>query len=132
MKKITIIGTGYVGLVSGSGLADFGNDVTCLDVNSQRIKILSEGKIPFFEPGLSELVKRNVDANRLHFSTDLDKSLYDSDVIFIAVGTPMDDSGASDISAVEKVAVDIAKKITSYKVIAIKSTVPIGTCKKIE
>ena len=132
MKKITIIGTGYVGLVSGSGLADFGNDVTCLDVNSQRIKILSEGKIPFFEPGLYELVKRNVDANRLHFSTDLDKSLYDSDVIFIAVGTPMDDSGASDISAVEKVAVDIAKKITSYKVIAIKSTVPIGTCKKIE
>ena len=114
MKKITIIGTGYVGLVSGSGLADFGNDVTCLDVNSQRIKFYLKVKF-FFEPGLSELVKRNVDANRLHFSTDLDKSLYDSDVIFIAVGTPMDDSGASDISAVEKVAVDIAKKLLHTK-----------------
>ena len=112
MKKITIIGTGYVGLVSGSGLADFGNNVTCLDVNLERIKILSEGKIPFFEPGLSELVQRNVDANRLHFSTDIDKSINDSDVIFIAVGTPMHSSGASDISAVEKVAIDIAQKLS--------------------
>ena len=132
MKKITIIGTGYVGLVSGSGLADFGNDVTCLDVNHERIKILSEGKIPFFEPGLSELVERNVDANRLHFSTDFNKSINASEVIFIAVGTPMNSSGISDISAVKKVAIDIAQNISSSKVVAIKSTVPIGTCVELE
>tara|TARA_S200000501_G_scaffold96326_1_gene89599 strand:+ start:5243 stop:6565 length:1323 start_codon:yes stop_codon:yes gene_type:complete len=132
MKKITIIGTGYVGLVSGSGLADFGNDVTCLDINLERIKILSEGKIPFFEPGLSELVERNVDAKRLHFSTDFNKSINESEVIFIAVGTPMNSSGKSDITAVKKVAIDIAQNISSSKVIAIKSTVPIGTCVELE
>tara|TARA_A100001011_G_scaffold102316_1_gene107779 strand:+ start:15340 stop:16662 length:1323 start_codon:yes stop_codon:yes gene_type:complete len=132
MKKITIIGTGYVGLVSGAGLADFGNDVTCLDINLERIKILLEGKIPFFEPGLSELVERNVDAKRLHFSTDFSRSINDSEVIFIAVGTPMNSSGISDISAVKKVAIDIAQNISSSKVVAIKSTVPIGTCVELE
>ncbi|HJL84431.1 MAG TPA: UDP-glucose/GDP-mannose dehydrogenase family protein [Candidatus Marinimicrobia bacterium] len=127
MKKITIIGTGYVGLVSGSGLADFGNNVTCVDVNGKRIKSLSSGHIPFFEPGLTEIVERNMAADRLYFSTDVIGAISEADVIFIAVWTPMDSDGSADLSAIKDVSKTIGENIKSYTLIATKSTVPIGT-----
>ncbi|MBF88928.1 MAG: UDP-glucose 6-dehydrogenase [Candidatus Marinimicrobia bacterium] len=131
MKKITVIGTGYVGLVSGSGLADFGNKVNCVDVNKKRIKDLSNGKIPFFEPGLKEIVERNKLSGRLEFNTNIAESISDSDVIFIAVWTPMANDGSADLTAVLDVAKTIGANISSYTVIATKSTVPIGTSKMI-
>ena len=127
MKKITVIGTGYVGLVSGSGLADFGNYVTCVDVNDERINLLSSGHIPFFEPGLKEIVERNMAADRLCFSTDVSGAISQADVIFIAVWTPMDGDGSADLSAVKDVSKTIGENINSYTLIATKSTVPIGT-----
>ena len=127
MKKITVIGTGYVGLVSGSGLADFGNHVTCVDVNGKRINSLSSGHIPFFEPGLTEIVERNMAADRLHFSTDVIGAILEADVIFIAVWTPMDSDGSADLSAIKDVSKTIGENIKSYTLIATKSTVPIGT-----
>ncbi|HIO56526.1 MAG TPA: UDP-glucose/GDP-mannose dehydrogenase family protein [Candidatus Marinimicrobia bacterium] len=127
MKKITVIGTGYVGLVSGSGLADFGNYVTCVDVDDERINLLSSGHIPFFEPGLKEIVGRNMAADRLCFSTDVSAAISQADVIFIAVWTPMDGDGSADLSAVKDVSKTIGENINSYTLIATKSTVPIGT-----
>ena len=127
MKKITVIGTGYVGLVSGSGLADFGNYVTCVDVNDEQINLLSSGHIPFFEPGLKEIVERNMAADRLCFSTDVSGAISQADVIFIAVWTPMDGDGSADLSAVKDVSKTIGENINSYTLIATKSTVPIGT-----
>ena len=127
MKKITVIGTGYVGLVSGSGLADFGNYVTCVDVDDERINLLSSGHIPFFEPGLKEIVERNMAADRLCFSTDVSGAISQADVIFIAVWTPMDGDGSADLSAVKDVSKTIGENIKSYTLIATKSTVPIGT-----
>ena len=127
MKKITVIGTGYVGLVSGSGLADFGNHVTCIDVNGKRINSLSSGHIPFFEPGLTEIVERNMAADRLYFSTDVIGAISEADVIFIAVWTPMDSDGSADLSAIKDVSKTIGENIKSYTLIATKSTVPIGT-----
>ena len=127
MKKITVIGTGYVGLVSGSGLADFGNHVTCVDVNGKRINSLSSGHIPFFEPGLTEIVERNMAADRLYFSTDVIGAISEADVIFIAVWTPMDSDGSADLSAIKDVSKTIGENIKSYTLIATKSTVPIGT-----
>ena len=127
MKKITVIGTGYVGLVSGSGLADFGNHVTCVDVNSNRINLLSSGHIPFFEPGLTEIVEKNMAADRLYFSTDVIGAISEADVIFIAVWTPMDSDGSADLSAIKDVSKTIGENIKSYTLIATKSTVPIGT-----
>ena len=126
MKKITVIGTGYVGLVSGSGLADFGNHVICVDLNSKRINSLSSGKIPFFEPGLTEIVERNMAADRLNFSTDVIGAILEADVIFIAVWTPMDSDGSADLSAIKDVSKTIGENIKSYTLIATKSTVPIG------
>jgi len=127
VKKITVIGTGYVGLVSGSGLADFGNHVTCVDVNHKRINSLSSGNIPFFEPGLTEIVERNMAVDRLHFSTDVIGAISEADVIFIAVWTPMDSDGSADLSAIKDVSKTIGENIKSYTLIATKSTVPIGT-----
>ena len=127
MKNITVIGTGYVGLVSGSGLADFGNKVVCADLNEKRIKDLSIGEVPFFEPGLIEIVERNKVAGRLDFSTNIAESISDADVVFIAVWTPMADDGSADLTSVMDVAKTIAKNISSYTVVATKSTVPIGT-----
>ena len=132
MKNITVIGTGYVGLVSGAGLADFGNHVTCVDVNSQRISELSQGKIPFFEPGLTEIVKRNVTAERLRFGTEIAEAISNADVVFIAVWTPMDGDGSADLSSVKDVAKTIAESITSYTLVATKSTVPVGTGEMID
>ncbi|MBT3607856.1 MAG: UDP-glucose/GDP-mannose dehydrogenase family protein [Candidatus Marinimicrobia bacterium] len=127
MKKITVIGTGYVGLVSGAGISDFGHHVTCADIIESKIRLLKNGEIPIYEPGLHELVDRNVNAGRLSFTTKVDEAIQQADVIFIAVGTPQSDNGEANISAVESVAKSIGKNLNSYKVICTKSTVPIGT-----
>jgi UDPglucose 6-dehydrogenase len=124
---ITMIGTGYVGLVSGAGLADFGMQVICVDKDTERIKSLKKGVIPFYEPGLEELVERNVKNGRLSFTTDLKMAVENSLVIFVAVGTPDDGHGKTDLSQVEEVAKRLAQAIDDYKVIVMKSTVPVGT-----
>jgi len=127
VKKITVIGTGYVGLVSGAGISDFGHHVTCADIIESKIKLLKNGEIPIYEPGLYELVDRNVNAGRLSFTTQVDEAIQQADVIFIAVGTPQSDNGEANISAVESVARSIGKNLNNYKVICTKSTVPVGT-----
>ncbi len=124
---ITIVGTGYVGLVTGSGLAELGNQVTCADINKYKIEALQAGIIPIYEHNLASLVHRNVDAQRLKFTSDIPTALQDADVIFIAVGTPQADDGAADLSAVELVIQSIGSSISKHKTIVTKSTVPIGT-----
>jgi len=131
--KICFIGTGYVGLVSGVCFSDLGNNVICIDKDKDKLNRLENGIIPIFEPGLSELVKKNIDAGRLSFSDDLISSINKSDIVFIAVGTPTAKDGVSaDLSQVFSVAQLISKKIKSRKIIVTKSTVPIGTGDKIE
>lgn len=125
--KITVIGTGYVGLVSGTCLAEVGNDVLCLDVDPAKIKILEDGGIPIFEPGLQEMVRRNVAAGRLHFTTDVEKAAHFGTIQFIAVGTPPGEDGSADMKYVTAAARNIGKYMTDYKVIVDKSTVPVGT-----
>ena len=131
MKNITVIGTGYVGLVSGAGLSDFGNQVVCADIDESKIRLLKTGKIPIFEPGLKEVVERNVKSGRLLFTTDVVKAIGDSEVIFIGVGTPEGKNGEADLSAIFSVAEMIGKNLNDYKIICTKSTVPIGTGQKI-
>ncbi len=131
--KICFIGTGYVGLVSGVCFSDLGNNVICIDKDKDKLSRLENGIIPIFEPGLSELVKKNIDAGRLSFSDDLISSINKSDIVFIAVGTPTAKDGVSaDLTQVFSVAQLISKKIKSHKIIVTKSTVPIGTGDKIE
>ena len=131
--KICFIGTGYVGLVSGVCFSDLGNSVICIDKDREKLTQLENGDIPIFEPGLSELVRKNLDAGRLSFSDDLIGSIKKSDIVFIAVGTPTAKDGVSaDLSQVFSVAKLISKKIKSHKIIVTKSTVPIGTGDKIE
>ena len=127
MKKITIIGTGYVGLVTGAGLSDFGNFVTCVDTIKSKIELLNSGSIPIYEPGLKDLVKHNISEQRLSFTTDIKKAIKNSEVIFIAVGTPELQNGDADLSFIETVAEQIGENINGYKVICTKSTVPVGT-----
>ena len=129
MRHIAIIGTGYVGLVSGSGISDFGHKVICADIDEEKIKVLQAGKMPIYEPGLDELIDRNVKAERLSFSTDVGKTIRGSEVIFIAVSTPQSENGEADISAVKAVAKTIGQNLNSRKVVCTKSTVPIGTGK---
>ena len=129
--KITVIGTGYVGLVAGACLADMGNDVICVDNNTEKLKKLENGIIPIYEPGLEELVKANVTENRLAFTSDIDFAVKKSDVCFIAVGTPQDEDGSCDLQYVLGVAKSIAKSMNGYKVIVDKSTVPVGTAEKV-
>jgi len=130
--KICIIGTGYVGLVTGTCLSDFGLEVTCVDKDSEKIKGLNSGKIPIYEPNLETLIKKNILAGRLTFTTDLEKAVKQSKVIFIAVGTPSNNDGSANLKQIEKVAQQIAHSINEYKVIVNKSTVPIGTAAKIK
>lgn len=130
--KITVIGTGYVGLVSGTCMAEVGNDVLCLDVDPAKIKILEDGGIPIHEPGLLEMVRRNVAAGRLKFTTDVDLASQHGTIQFIAVGTPPDEDGSADLQYVVAAARNIGKYMTDYKVIVDKSTVPVGTADKVK
>ncbi len=125
--KVAVVGTGYVGLVSGTCFADSGNHVTCIDIDERKIKALNDGKIPIYEPGLSELVFRNVSGGRLFFTTDLPSAVQVADVIFLAVGTPQGDDGSADLSALWKVAESIAPHMRPEVVVVTKSTVPVGT-----
>jgi UDPglucose 6-dehydrogenase len=125
--NVAVVGAGYVGLVTGAVFADLGNDVVCVDKDEAKIEGLRAGRMPIYEPGLEELVARNVDDGRLAFTTDLADAVRRSDIIFIAVGTPPKANGESDLSAVEEVARGIAHVIDRYKVIVNKSTVPVGT-----
>jgi UDPglucose 6-dehydrogenase len=125
--NVAVVGTGYVGLVTGAVFADLGNDVVCVDKDASKIEGLRAGHMPIYEPGLEELVARNVADSRLEFSTDLAAAVHRSDLIFIAVGTPPKATGESDLTAVEEVARGIAESLDRYKVIVNKSTVPVGT-----
>jgi UDPglucose 6-dehydrogenase len=131
MVNIAVIGTGYVGLVSGACLADFGNTVTCVDNNPEKIETLKQGVIPIYEPGLDMVADRNARAGRLRFSTDLTEAVKQNQVAFIAVGTPPSEDGGADLSAVEQAAREIGAAMESYLVVVDKSTVPIGTAKKV-
>jgi UDPglucose 6-dehydrogenase len=131
MIKICMIGTGYVGLVSGACLADFGHHVTCVDIDSDRIDALRRGEIPIYEPGLKEKVADNVSSERLYFTMDLAASVRDADVVFIAVGTPSQPDGGTDLKWVFEAAKDVAKHLTNYTVVVQKSTAPVGTARKI-
>ncbi|MBB3179468.1 UDP-glucose/GDP-mannose dehydrogenase family protein [Variovorax sp. Sphag1AA] len=130
--NITIIGTGYVGLVTGTCLADLGNHVFCLDVDEKKIATLNAGGIPIYEPGLEDLVVSNVDAGRLDFSTDVEASVAHGDVQFIAVGTPPDEDGSADMQYVLAAARNIGRYMTSFKVVVDKSTVPVGTADRVK
>ncbi len=129
--NITVIGTGYVGLVSGTCLAEVGNHVLCIDIDQSKIDMLDNGEIPIYEPGLEELVKKNVDAGRLSFSSDISKGVDFGPVLFIAVGTPPDEDGSADLKHGLAVASDIGKHMNDYRVVVTKSTVPVGTADKV-
>ena len=130
--RVAVVGTGYVGLVVGTCLAESGNHVICVDIDAVRIQMLTDGKVPFYEPGLEELVKRNSKEGRLSFTTNLEEGVQNSSLIFIAVGTPPNDDGSVDLSAVFAVAEGIGKTMNGYKIIITKSTVPVGTTRKIK
>lgn len=130
--KIAIVGTGYVGLVSGACFAEVGIDVTCVDVDTNKIERLKAGEIPIYEPGLDDLVRRNVNEGRLHFTTDLLSCLDDVEVVFCAVGTPPDEDGSADLKYVLEVARTFGQNIKRYTILVTKSTVPVGTSKKIK
>src|SRR4051794_5089894 len=125
--KIGVIGTGYVGLVTGVCFADSGNEVTCIDIDPQKIQLLESGGVPIYEPGLEELVRRNRQVGRLNFTTSLKNGIETARLIFIAVGTPSASDGAADLSTVYKVADQLGEAISGPKIVVIKSTVPVGT-----
>lgn len=129
--KVTIIGTGYVGLVTGTCLAQTGNEVVCVDVNKNKVSRMQQGEVPIYEPHLNSLFERNIKANRLHFTTSLEEGLDHGQFIFLALPTPEDEDGSADLSYVLGVAKEIGQKIIDYKVIIDKSTVPVGTAKKV-
>ena len=126
-KKIAVIGAGYVGLVLGIGLSDFGHYVTCVDKDDGKIKLLKKGRVPIFEPGLEEYLDKNIKAGRIKFTRNIKESIKENEIIFIAVGTPSQDDGNSDLSQFKEVAKEIVKNLNGYKLIVTKSTVPVGT-----
>lgn len=130
--NISIVGTGYVGLVSGACFAEMGIDVTCVDIDEKKIARLLAGEVPIYEPGLDELVKRNVEAGRLHFTTDLTSCLDRVEVVFSAVGTPPDEDGSADLRYVLEVARAFGRNINKYTILVTKSTVPVGTARKVK
>lgn len=130
--KISVVGTGYVGLVSGACFAETGINVTCVDINAEKINRLKQGVIPIYEPGLDQLVLRNVEKERLYFTTSLKESIQEADAVFIAVGTPPDEDGSADLKYVLGVAREIGQNIDHYMVVINKSTVPVGTAKKVK
>ncbi len=135
--KISVIGTGYVGLVTGTCLAESGNEVVCVDINEAKIKKMQSGEVPIYEPGLEVLFKRNIKAGRLHFTTDLSEGVEHGEIIFLALPTPEDEDGSADLSYVMQVAGDIGKllkekRLSEYKIIVNKSTVPVGTADKVK
>ena len=129
--KITMIGTGYVGLVSGTCFANAGNEVTCLDVDQSKIDMLNRGDIPIYDPGLEELVSKNVAATRLRFTTDYAQAIASAQVVFICVGTPQDHDGSADLKFVRSAAEQMAPHLASGTVVVCKSTVPIGTNRQV-
>ena len=130
--KVTIIGTGYVGLVVGACLADMGHEIICLDVDESKINMLNNGEIPIYEPGLKSIIERNEADNRISFTTDKEKAINFAEVIFVAVGTPMGADHKADLSFVKQVATDIGKHMKDYKIIVDKSTVPVGTAEMVK
>ncbi|OIP03314.1 MAG: UDP-glucose 6-dehydrogenase [Bacteroidetes bacterium CG2_30_32_10] len=130
--KVTIVGTGYVGLVTGACFSEVGIDVTCVDIDKQKIDNLNKGIIPIYEPGLDEIVDRNIKKGRLHFTTNLASSLDKCEVLFIAVGTPPDEDGSADLQYVLAVARETAKNMNDYLLVVTKSTVPVGTASKVK
>ncbi|MFA5926684.1 MAG: UDP-glucose/GDP-mannose dehydrogenase family protein [Patescibacteria group bacterium] len=130
--KIVVIGTGYVGLVQGVCLAELGNEVVCIDIDKEKIEKLKNSISPIYEPGIEELITRNISAGRINFSTDLSSSVGEAEIVFIAVGTPPDESGKADLKYVLKAAEEIGKNITGYTIVVNKSTVPIGTGKMVK
>jgi UDPglucose 6-dehydrogenase len=129
--KICVIGTGYVGLVAGTCFAETGNDVVCMDVDEGKIESLRQGKVPIYEPGLEEMMRRNVAEERLRFTTDLSEAVKSSLIVFIAVGTPQGEDGSPDLSYVLGAARGIACNMNGYKIIVNKSTVPVGTADRV-
>ncbi|HEX7329140.1 MAG TPA: UDP-glucose/GDP-mannose dehydrogenase family protein [Casimicrobiaceae bacterium] len=129
--KITMIGTGYVGLVTGTCLAEVGNDVLCLDVDARKIGILNDGGVPIHEPGLEGMIRRNVAAGRLHFTTDVDAAVRHGTLQFIAVGTPPEEDGSADMRYVIEAARNIGRRMTDWKIVVDKSTVPVGTADRV-
>ena len=129
--KIAVIGTGYVGLVQGVIMSEFGSEVICVDKSVEKIEKLKKGELPIYEPGLLELLHKNQKAKRISFTTDTEEAVKNSEVIFIAVGTPTSEDGSADLSALLNVATEIGTYIDSYKVIVNKSTVPVGTGRKV-
>ena len=125
--NVTVVGTGYVGLVTGTCLAETGNQVTCVDIDQKKIEALKQGHVPIFEPGLEEILKRNVAKERLHFSTDLMSAMAPAEILMIAVGTPPGEDGSADLQYVLAAAETIGRNLNGYKVIVDKSTVPVGT-----
>ena len=125
--KVCMVGTGYVGLVSGAGFAETGNEVVCADIDAKKIEKLLAGVLPIFEPGLDALVERNVKGGRLTFSSDVPAAIAQAQVIFVAVGTPMRADGAADLSAVDAVATEVARSAKRECALVLKSTVPPGT-----
>jgi len=130
--KIAIVGTGYVGLVTGACFAEMGTEVWCVDINQEKINKLKEGVIPIYEPGLEDMVKRNYQAGRIHFTTDLQTCLSDIEILFCAVGTPPDEDGSADLTHVLEVAKEIGQWMNNYLLIVTKSTVPVGTAGKVK
>src|SRR2546426_3346865 len=129
--KLCVIGTGYVGLVVGTCFAESGNEVTCVDFDQHKVADLREGKVPIYEPGLEELIRRNTADGRLRFTTDLSNAVKEGLVCFVAVGTPADTDGSADVRMVLQAATDVARVMPGYRVVVLKSTVPVGTADQV-
>ena len=130
--RVSVIGSGYVGLVTGACLADVGHDVTCVDVSEKKVEMLRAGRIPIHEPGLEDVIESNVDAGRIRFTTRFDEAIARAEIHMIAVGTPPDEDGSADLNHVLAAARSIGEHLTGDAVVVVKSTVPVGTCDRVE